>query len=115
MDDINIAGVAIPSSSHLKLLGVTFDNTVSFDRQTSDVCSNAFFHCRALRHTRNQLDNATAKSCFSSYGPRLWNSLSLALRKLTSSEVDCGSVSLSSFKSMLKTHLFCIAFGDGIM
>ena len=40
---VEIAGVTVPFSAHVKLLGVTFDSILSFDRHTSDICSNVFF------------------------------------------------------------------------
>ena len=59
-DSVEISGVTVPFSAHVKLLGVTFDSILSFDRHTSDICSNAFFHLKALRHIRSKLDRSTA-------------------------------------------------------
>jgi hypothetical protein len=66
-NSIEISGVTVPISDHVKLLGVTFDNILSFDRHTSDICSNAFFHLRALRHIRCKLDKSTANSIACSF------------------------------------------------
>ena len=57
---VEIANVTVPFSTHVKLLVVTFDNTLSFNRHTSDICRGAYFHLRALRHIRNKLDTSTA-------------------------------------------------------
>ena len=47
-------------STKIKLLGVTVDSALNFDQHVSDVCSTAFFHIRALRHIRSQIDTPTA-------------------------------------------------------
>jgi len=44
-----------------KLLGVT-DNHLNFDRHISNVCSSSYFHIRALRHIRPDLDSGTFKT-----------------------------------------------------
>ena len=44
-----------------------FDNILSFDRHTSDICSNAFFYLKALRHIRCKLDKSTANSIACSF------------------------------------------------
>ena len=40
---VDITGVTVAFSARVKLLGVTFDSILSFDRHTFDICSNAFF------------------------------------------------------------------------
>ena len=64
---VQISVVTVPFSENVELLGVTFDNTLSFDHHTSDICSNAFFHLKALRHIRCKLDQSTANSIASSF------------------------------------------------
>ena len=53
-------------------LGVTIDNTLSFDEHVANVCKAAHFHMRALRHIRKCIDDDTAKTIASSViGARL--------------------------------------------
>jgi len=63
--------IAFPSDFHrgcgyicftVKLLGVTFDKHLNFDKHISNVCSSSsYFHIRALRHIRPFLDSETSK------------------------------------------------------
>ena len=66
-DGISIAGADIKPSTHIKLLGVTLDGTLSFDQHISGICINASFHLRALRHNRNRLDKSTANTIACSF------------------------------------------------
>ena len=50
----------------IKSLGVTIDNTLSFDEHINNVCKTAHFHMRALRHIRKGIDEETAKMIVSS-------------------------------------------------
>jgi hypothetical protein len=74
---------------------------------------------RSLRSSSNGLmltvpfcKTATAARAFSSYAPRLWNSLPASIRNCVSVEsvTDCGS--LENFKRLLKTYLFTLAYND---
>jgi len=47
---------------YVKLLGVTFDKHLNFDKHISNVCSSSYFHIRALCHIRPFLDTETAKT-----------------------------------------------------
>ena len=49
---VEIAGSQVPFSSDVKLLGVTIDSTVSFDKHISSVVRGCNYHLRALRHIR---------------------------------------------------------------
>ena len=40
---------------------------MSFDLHTSDICSNSFFHLKALRHIRSKLDRSTENSIACSF------------------------------------------------
>ena len=51
----------------LKLLGVTIDSNLCFDKQVSLICSSAFFNIRALRHIRKQIDFDTANTIASTF------------------------------------------------
>jgi hypothetical protein len=58
---------------------------------------------------------ATASRAFSCYAPKLWNTFPQLLRDSVSLERGTGAVSLDSFKRMLKTFFFSVAFGGGII
>jgi Reverse transcriptase (RNA-dependent DNA polymerase)/Endonuclease-reverse transcriptase len=67
-----IAGVDIVPVDSVKILGITLDNKLSFDKQVSAICSACAFHTRALRHIRPLLDTDTANAiACSSVGSRL--------------------------------------------
>jgi len=59
---IDISGTMIPCSDSLKLLGMTIDNCVGFVKHVSQICSSSFFHIRALRHIRKQINVSTANT-----------------------------------------------------
>jgi len=52
VDDVTVAGVTVPVTRTVKSLGVTTDNTLSFDDHVNNVCKAAHFHIRDLRHIR---------------------------------------------------------------
>lgn len=62
LTSINVSGSQINLSDNIKLLGVTLDSSLNFDRHTSNICSSSYFHIRALRRIRPFLDIDTAKS-----------------------------------------------------
>jgi len=59
---IDIVGSAVKFADALKLLGVTLDSSLSFDRHITEVCRSCHFHIRPLRHTRPLLTNDAAIS-----------------------------------------------------
>jgi len=59
---IEVAGSSVPLANHIKLLGVTLDNHLNFDRHISNVCSSSYFHIRALRHIGPYLASGTSKT-----------------------------------------------------
>ena len=59
---VEIAGSQVPFSSDVKLLGVTIDSTVSFDKHISSVVRGCNYHLRALRHIRPLITTDVAKS-----------------------------------------------------
>ena len=59
-------------SDAVKLLGVTLDQTLSFDQHVSNVVRSCMYHTRALRHTRPLITIDAAKMiAFSIVGARL--------------------------------------------
>ena len=59
---IDVAGSKVQISSHVKILGVTLDSTLSLNKQVAAVSKACYFHMRALRHIRNALTDDSAKS-----------------------------------------------------
>ena len=71
-DTIVLGDTSIHLAKSVKSLGVTIDNTLSFDEHVANVCKAAHFHMRALRHIRKCIDDDTAKTIASSViGARL--------------------------------------------
>ena len=62
LTSIEVSTTSVPLSNHVKLLGVTFDSHLNFDKHISNVCSSSYFHIRALRHIRPYLDCETSKT-----------------------------------------------------
>ena len=52
---MNLCGTLVPYSDTLKLLGVTFDSTLSFDKHVSLICSSAFFKSELCDISENKL------------------------------------------------------------
>ena len=59
---LSINGSPIPTSKHIKIIGVTFDNSLTFNQHTSNICQESNFHIRALRHIRPLIDQTTANT-----------------------------------------------------
>ena len=51
--NIKLGDSIVPFSSHVKNLGVLFDETLSFKKHISTVAKNLMFHLRNLRHIRS--------------------------------------------------------------
>ena len=59
--DLVIGNLLVSRSDDIKLLGVTFDNCLRFNKHISEICSTTSFHTKALKHIRNHIDLPTAK------------------------------------------------------
>ena len=60
ISNVNVAGSIVPLSDHIKLLGVTIDNSLSFAKHASLVSQSCYYHIKSLRHIRHTLDTPTA-------------------------------------------------------
>ena len=59
---LTLGDTSIAVSKTVKSLGVTLDETLSFNSQVDNVCKAAHFHIRALRHIRRCIDDETAQT-----------------------------------------------------
>ena len=72
IDVMTLGSASITVSDSVKSLGVTIDETLSFNTHVNNVCKASYFHIRALRHVRECIDEATARTVASSIvGARL--------------------------------------------
>jgi len=62
IDDVTVVGVPVPVTRTVKSLGVTTDNTLSFDDPVNNVCKAAYFDILALRHIRRRVSIDNAKT-----------------------------------------------------
>jgi len=69
---LDVCGVTVPFSDAIKLLGVTLDSSLTFDRHVVEIVRSCNYHIRALRHIRPMLTTDAAKSvALSIVGARL--------------------------------------------
>ena len=61
-EGVVVASVRIEEKPHIKLLGVTIDSRMNFDKHIGEICSTASFHLRALRHIRKLIDKPMANT-----------------------------------------------------
>jgi len=74
LTSIEVAGTSVSLVDYVKLLGITFDKHLNFDKYISNVCSSSYFHLRALRHICPFLDSKTSQNhrlCYSQFQIRL--------------------------------------------
>ena len=57
-----VAGAHVQFTDAVKLLGVTLDSTLSFDKHIIDVTRSCHYHIRAMRHIRPFLTLDAAKA-----------------------------------------------------
>ena len=58
---ISIAGTPVSLSSNIKILGVTLNNTLSFDNHVSYLSRSCYYHIRALHHIRPSISEDVSK------------------------------------------------------
>ena len=58
---IDVNGSPIPVSDNIKLLGVTIDSSLAFNKHVSLICQFCQYHIRALRYIRPSLDANTTR------------------------------------------------------
>ena len=58
---VDVNGSPIPISDSIKLLGVTIDSSLAFNKHVSLICQSCQYHIRALCHIRPILDANTAR------------------------------------------------------
>ena len=63
---VYISGTSVPLTTKIKLLGVTVDQTLSFDSHITALSKSCFYHIRALRHIWPILSEDTANLIASS-------------------------------------------------
>ena len=60
LGSVNISGTTVPLTTQIKLLGVTLDQSLSFDSHITALSKSCFYHIRALHHIRPILSEGTA-------------------------------------------------------
>ena len=66
LSSVNVSGTTVPLTTQIKLLGVTLDQSLSFDSHITALSKSCFYHIRALRHIRPILSEDTANLIASS-------------------------------------------------
>ena len=62
LTEVNVAGCIVPLTDNVKILGVTIDRHLTFNKHMQNVCKSANYHIRAMRHIRSSLTNEMAKT-----------------------------------------------------
>ena len=66
LSSVNVSGTTVPLTTQIKLLGVTLDQSLSFDLHITVLSESCFYHIRALRHIRSILSEDTVNLIASS-------------------------------------------------
>ena len=72
LQSVDVTSCVVPVAIQVKILDVTFDSHLTFDKNVADVCKACSFHMRALRDIRPCLTADSSKTIASSLlGSRL--------------------------------------------
>ena len=63
---VDVTGCSVSLSDHIKIIGVTVDSHLSFDKHISFICKSAYHHIQSLRHIRSAITDDMAQSVASS-------------------------------------------------
>ena len=66
LSSVNVSGTTVPLTTQIKLLGVTLDQSLSFDSHITALSKSCFYQIRALRHIWPNLSEDTANLIASS-------------------------------------------------
>ena len=58
---VNVADAIVPLTDHVKLLGVTLDSHLTFDKHVNVLTKTCFYHIRAFRHIHPTITEDMAK------------------------------------------------------
>ena len=70
--NLSVAGSKVVVSDVLKILGVTFDSTLTYNKHVDSVVRSCNFHIKALRHLRPYLTLDVAKTMAASIVAHVW-------------------------------------------
>jgi tRNA A37 threonylcarbamoyltransferase TsaD len=62
VNTVDLGCVSVSPASSVRSLGVTIDDTLSFDERIDNVCKSCNLHIRALRHIRRHISEDAAKT-----------------------------------------------------
>jgi len=62
LTSLSVAGVDLPVADSMKVLGVTLDRRLTFDKHVSAVARSCNYHARAIRHIRHLLSQDLAQT-----------------------------------------------------
>jgi len=62
VNTVDLGCVSVSPVSNVQSLGVTIDDTLSFNEHVDNVCKSCNFHILALRHIRRHISEDEAKT-----------------------------------------------------
>ena len=85
---VDVAGTSVKFSDDVKLLGVTLDSALSFNKHVTNVVRCCHYHIRALRHIRPVLTLNTAKTIAASIVGNRLDYCNSVLHGVSQSNID---------------------------